>query len=95
MGGFTCILGLKESNQKSSDRYWANFVQNVYDDGVPLSDKKEIYWIFRKVLLQENRLFYPGFGSKTEQGYILSWCWRIIYMIAVSSTIKMRLKTER
>ena len=74
MGGFTSILGLKQSNQKSSDRYWANFLQNVYDDGVPLSNKKEIYGIFRKVLLQENRLFYPSFGSKTGQGYILRWC---------------------
>ena len=68
MGGFTSILGLKQSNQKSSDRYWANFVQNVYDDGVPLSNKKEINGIFRKVLLQENRLFYPSFGSKNRAG---------------------------
>ena len=48
MGGFTSILGLKQSSQKSSDWYWANFVQNVYDDGGTVIKQEENIWNFQK-----------------------------------------------
>lgn len=68
MGGFTSILGLKQSNQKSSDRYWANFVQNVYDDGVPLQTRRKYMEFSEKYFYRKIGYFTQVLGQKQGRG---------------------------